>query len=402
MTNERIVTVGAPPTFRQQVALALGRSPEGVEWAPGIESAEELLAAMPGGADLVALSPGVREPDALAFAEVVSRRYPVTALVLVRDETPNGTLPSLVRAGFRDVVDLTRGGGDLHESLTRALTWSSSLRGMHGAPRQEDRGGRGVVVTVFSSKGGTGKTFVACNLAAGLAARTRRDTAVVDFDLDMGDVFAYFGSEPAHPLQDLVALDEDAERETVRETGSKLADHLWGYASPADPTAGAPSGESMARVLRTMRNCFDFTIVDGTCEYADHVLAAFDASDAVLLVSGLDIVGARHLSLAIQTLLSVGVPKERLRVILNRADSKVGLSPADVERVMNIKVDAMIPSSRDVPTSLNRGRPIVLTDPKSAVSKSVLEIADFVGKLTPTIGERFGAGPRRRGLLLNR
>ena len=75
---------------------------------------------------------------------------------------------------------------------------------------------------------------------------------------------------------------------------------------------------------------------------------------------GHDVVGVRHLSLALQTFLSLGFPRERFRVVLNRADSKVGLSPLDVERVMKVKVDTQIPSSRLVPVSLNRGEPVVV------------------------------------------
>ncbi len=94
----------------------------------------------------------------------------------------------------------------------------------------------------------------------------------------------------------------------------------------------------------------------------------FDLSDMICLVTGLDVVGVKHLSKALDTLLTIGLPRERFRVVLNRADSKVGLDASDVERVMKIQVDAMIPSSRLVPTSLNKGRPVVLDEPQSEVS----------------------------------
>jgi len=83
----------------------------------------------------------------------------------------------------------------------------------------------------------------------------------------------------------------------------------------------------------------------------------------------------KHLSKALDTLLTIGLPRERFRVVLNRADSKVGLDAADVERVMKIQVDAMIPSSRLVPTSLNKGRPVVLDEPTSEVSQSITSLA---------------------------
>src|SRR5204862_2665515 len=119
-------------------------------------------------------------------------------------------------------------------------------------------------------------------------------------------------------------------------------------------------------------------------DYSDSALVCFDLSDTICLVTSLDVVGVRHLSKSLDTLLSIGLPRDRFRVVLNRADSKVGLDPSDVERVMKIQVDAMIPSSRLVPSSLNKGRPIVLEEPTSEVSTAVRFVAQ---KLTGLLAE---------------
>jgi pilus assembly protein CpaE len=113
----------------------------------------------------------------------------------------------------------------------------------------------------------------------------------------------------------------------------------------------------------------------------------------ICLVTGLDVVGVKHLSKALDTLLTIGLPRERFRVVLNRADSKVGLDASDVERVMKIQVDAMIPSSRLVPTSLNKGRPVVLDEPQSEVAASITHLAvRFTGNDEATEGELVSAG----------
>ena len=85
--------------------------------------------------------------------------------------------------------------------------------------------------------------------------------------------------------------------------------------------------------------------------------------------------GVKHLSKALETLVTIGLPRERFRVVLNRADSKVGLDADDVERVMQIQVDAMIPSSVLVPISLNKGRPVYWEEPNSEVSLSIARLA---------------------------
>jgi pilus assembly protein CpaE len=116
----------------------------------------------------------------------------------------------------------------------------------------------------------------------------------------------------------------------------------------------------------------------------------FDLSDMICLVTSLDVVGVKHLSKALDTLLTIGLPRERFRVVLNRADSKVGLDASDVERVMKIRVDAMIPSSRLVPTSLNKGRPVVLEEPGSEVSQAIHSLAARFAGSADQVGELGG------------
>src|SRR5207237_6750469 len=103
--------------------------------------------------------------------------------------------------------------------------------------------------------------------------------------------------------------------------------------------------------------------------------SCFDLSDAICLVTALDVVGVKHPSKALDTLVGIGIPRERFRIVLNRADSKVGLDSSDVERVMKIQVDTMIPSSRLVPMSLNRGKPVYLEEPNSEITKSIRTLA---------------------------
>jgi pilus assembly protein CpaE len=145
-----------------------------------------------------------------------------------------------------------------------------------------------------------------------------------------------------------------------------------------DPGAHGVPGEAVGKLLRALRGTFAYTVVDSSADYSDHTLASFDAADAVYLITGLDIVGVRHLSLALNTLTSLGVPRERFRTVLNRADSKVGLDPEEVERVLKIEVDVRIPSSRLVPLSLNHGKPVYLGEPRSPVAKAIGSLADRI------------------------
>jgi pilus assembly protein CpaE len=401
VTEASVVAVGTPQSFRQQVARAIELGPEEVGWVQSATAAEELLLTAYQPVDVLVLSPEVKEPDALGLAEFVGRQAPGTAMVLVRDHTWNGLLPAAMRAGIRDVVDMTQGTEELRDAVERAVMWATNLRSAGMTQADGSPVTRGRILSIFSSKGGTGKTFLTSNLATAIAEVTGQDTAVVDLDIDMGDVFTYFGREPSATIQDLMELGEGADRSRIRSTGVQFAEHLWGFGAPPDPAAEAPAGEAIGKFLRALRSEFAWVVVDASVDYSDSALVCFDLSDSICLVTGLDVVGVKHLSKSLDTLLTIGLPRERFRVVLNRADSKVGLDATDVERVMKISVDAMIPSSRLVPTSLNKGRPVVLDEPNSEVAQAVRQLAvRFAGQAEAATASdgSFGSAKKKKRL----
>lgn len=390
--STRIVAVGAPSTFGQQVARTVGAAQDVISWVPTIIAAEEMLSGNGEGPIALILSPAVKDQDALALADHVARTAPATPIVVVRDRPPDGFLPLAMRAGIRDVVDLTQGSNELREALARAVAWSEKVRGAGETPTARPTR-RGRVHAFFSSKGGTGKSFLAANLAVALAARHGHPVALADLDVQVGDTLAYFGKEAKGTLADLLALGEDPELQAVLSAGTKVDSHVVGYSSPPEPAAEPLPAQAVGRLVRTLRSTYADTVVDTPAGYGDHVLAVMDVADDILLVAGLDVVSVRHMAVAVHTLSSLGVPRERFRVVLNRADSKVGLTPQDVEKATKVRVDALIPSSRLVPASLNQGVPVVSSEPRSPVAKSVVDLA---ASLAQDQGRSAPKEPKRR------
>ncbi|MGH2673371.1 MAG: AAA family ATPase [Actinomycetota bacterium] len=395
-SSRRVVAVGGSNTFPPEVARALGESPDAVSWLPSIASAQMALADGKESFDVVVLAPSVGDDEAIALAEFAARESPATAVLVVRDAPVDGAFPRLVRGGVRDVVDLTKGRSEFKDALHRALEWSSGMRG--SANGNGSHGPTGVIVSVFSTKGGTGKTFLSCNLAAALAERSGSRVALVDLDHDLGDVFASFRVEPSRTLQELLTLDEGADVETIAQLGTPLVKGVTGFGSRPDPRAEPIPGAAIARMLSALKEAFPFTVVDATSEYADHVLAALDLSDTVCLITGLDAIGVRHMTIAMQTLQSLGVPRDRLRFVVNRADSKVDLTIEDIERLVGVRIDGRIPSSPLVPRSVNRGRILWADQRRSDVAKGIEAFADLLrGTLAPQAVPVAANGHRRWG-----
>jgi pilus assembly protein CpaE len=373
VNGRRVIAVGGSMTFPPEVARALGASPDAVSWLPSIASAQRAIADGQERFDVVVLAPSVTDDEAIALADFAARESPATAVLVVRDAPVDGAFPRLIRGGVRDVVDLTKGRNEFRDALRRALDRTAVMR---GTANGNGHGPTGTIISIFSTKGGTGKTFLACNLAAALADRSGSRVALVDLDHDLGDVFAYFRAEPSRTLLEVATIEEGADPEAIAGLGTPLVSGVVGFGSRPDPRAEPLRGAAVARILTALRGAFAFTIVDATSEYSDHVLAALDLSDVICLVSGLDAIGVRHMSIAMHTLQNLGVPRDRLRFVVNRADSKVDLTIEDIERLVGIRVDGRIPSSPLVAQSINRGRLLWLDQRRSDVAKGIQVFAD--------------------------
>ena len=400
MTEASVVAVGTPQSFRQQLARSLEVEPDEVGWVQSATAAEELLIHAFGPIDVLVLSPEVKEPDALGLAEFVGRQAPGTAIVLVRDHTWNGLLPAAMRAGIRDVVDMTQGTEELRDAVERAVVWASNLRSV-GIARPESHGGPAGQDHLGLLLEGWGRARPSSPRTS--PARSRRSPAKTRRWSTSTSTWATCSptSGASRPRTSPTSWRSAraATHERIRDVGMQVTDHLWAYGAPADPTAEAPAGESIGKFLRAMRNDFPYVIVDASVDYSDSALVCFDLSELICLITSLDVVGVKHLGKALDTLLQIGLPRDRFRVVLNRADSKVGLDSSDVERVMKVQVDAMIPSSRLVPTSLNKGRPVVLDEPSSEVAVAVRQLAGKFAEVTSTtdgVAPANGDGGRKK------
>jgi pilus assembly protein CpaE len=396
MTDPRIVAVGGTPPFAIDVVRAMGGPPDAVPWLPSTSSAQRAMSDGHRAFDIVVLAPSVGDDEAIALAEFAGRESPTTAVLLVRDVPVDGAFPRLVRGGVRDVVDLTKGKSEFRDAMRRAVEWAS---GMRGTARASDSAARtGVIVSVFSTKGGTGKTFLACNLAAALAERSGSPVGLLDLDHDLGDVFAYFGAEPSRTLQELLTQDDAADAATIAQLGTPLGTGITGFGSLPDPRAEPIPGAAITRLIGNLRAAFRFSVVDASSEYSDHVLSALDLSDAICLVTGLDAIGVRHLSIAMQTLQNLGIRRDRLHYVVNRTDKRIALEIQDIERLLEIRVDGRIPSSPLVPRSINRGKLLWVEQRRSDVATAIEAFADrLMSKLAPVADGSTGRPRARKG-----
>jgi pilus assembly protein CpaE len=234
----------------------------------------------------------------------------------------------------------------------------------------------GKIITVFAAKGGCGKTTLAVNLGVVLAAGTDKRVCVVDLDLAFGDVAISTQLDPVRTITGALPM---AGHLDITGAASLLTsyrpglDMLLAPVGPGDVENVTPA--LVGELLAVLRGIFDYVVVDTPPQLSDHVLAAIDASAHLVLITTPDVPALKNLRVTLDVLDMLAYPAAQRFVVLNRSDSKVGLSPEDVERVVRGPVAARIPSSRDVPVSINKGMPITLDNPRHPVSQAITRFA---------------------------
>lgn len=238
------------------------------------------------------------------------------------------------------------------------------------------------VIVVVSPKGGSGKTAISSNLAVALAQRHPGRVVAVDLDVQFGDLGLALSLTPERTLAQL-ARGSQIDATTLKLHLTPSPHGLFVLAGANDPVDADSVGHAhVSQVLPLLAESFDYVIVDTPAGLDERTLAALECATDVLLVSSLDVTSIRSLRKAYDALDHLGIGAER-RLILNRADSKVGLDPSDAEDVMGMKIACSIPSSREVPLSLNLGTPVVASEPRSAVAKQLQLLAELYAPADP-------------------
>jgi len=341
---------------------------------------DEAMAALAAeGSDVLAaiFGPSLADRDALALAGALQQGTPDVSVLLIRRQESGELIRQALRVGIKDVLSSASDETAVRTAAARALEIARTLRGRLGGAAPTDPGeGRspGRVVTVFSSKGGCGKTFLSTNLAVALS-RGGAEVALVDLDLHFGDVAIMLHLFPSHTIYD-AAENPGLDALSLKSLLTRHDSGVWTLVAPTEPTiADTINPGAIGSILKLLRSAFDYVVIDTPPAFSEPVLAAFDESDWLVMLATLDVPSIKNLRLTLQTMELLHFPKSRIRVVVNRADSKVGLRLPDVEKLLSSPVDATIPSSRSVPLSVNKGSPIMLEEPKGPVADSIRRVA---------------------------
>ncbi len=363
--------------FEHEVKLAFDGNFTGVRfWDPSLGrmhpgQAVELIDAPP--SSVVVIGPGLPTPEAIDLAAAFDSARPDVCTVLVARPHPK-TFEMALRAGARDVIPQGTIGADLRQALARAAEaadrrqTTASLRSAEVVP--------GRVITVVGAKGGSGKTAVATNLAVGLAKGAPGRVAIVDLDLQFGDVASSVSISPQATMLDAAKTEAKITRTALKVFLEPHPSGFYALCAPNSPAeAGDVSAGTVAHVIELLAAEFDYVVVDTAAGLDEYALAAIERSSDLVLVCATDVPSVRSLRKALDALDLLGMTTAQRVLVLNRADARVGLARKDIEATLGLQVDVAVPSSRSVPISLNQGEPVMEADPRSPVAKALSQLA---------------------------
>ncbi|MQA25491.1 MAG: AAA family ATPase [Micromonosporaceae bacterium] len=346
-----------------------------------VATAQELAAALGRRPDelLVLFGPGAEITEVAAFVAEQRVARPALGVLLLCASVDVTVLGEAMRAGVREVVDAADIGA-VRTACARSLALSQQLAGASAASTGS---ADGRVVTVFAAKGGCGKTTMAVNLAVALADGGRRRVCVVDLDLAFGDVAIMLQLAPQRTVADAIPMTGGAhsagrvDETALRSLVTPYCPGVDALLAPTRPTDGDHVTRGLVSdLLAIARRLYDFVVVDTPPQFTDHVLAALDASDQYVLLATPDLPALKNLRITLDMFNLLDYPAAQRLVVLNRADAKVGLTGADIDRVISAPITAHIPSSRDVPVSINRGVPLLVDSPNHPASKAIRSLAN--------------------------
>ena len=303
-----------------------------------------------------------------AHGELPHARELRVPLILAAYGEPNGIVETGLAVGAADVLVLPQPSETLVFALRKAAATAASANG-----------DRGKVVTVFSPKGGSGKTVLATNLAAA-TARSGVDTLLIDLDLQFGDSALTLAVSPRATIADLAASQGDVDVEKLKafvSTDSRTGLSL--LPAPKRPEeADLVGAAQLAAILEAARSAFGAVVIDTGPLFDAPMLAALDHTEQLLLVCNPEVTSLKNVRIGLETIDRLGFPRERVSLVANRIGAAGAVARDDIEDALDTKIAFELPDDPEVPAAINRALPVVLADEGTSFSQAAGRLADTV------------------------
>lgn len=385
MRNPRLLILEDSPELAQQVARVaaeLRPRPEVSAWERVATVGDVLTDDGP--FDVLVVGQSMSTTSGLTKLQIIHDELPAMSIVLAFTERPEAHIRDIVRAGAIDLLHVPVADRTLQMALERAIELARAA-----APAPAPAAGpsvnrsapamRGTVLTTASATGGCGKTFLATNMGYYLHHYTGAKTAVIDLDLQFGEVSTALRLRPRYSIADLLAHEEGDGTATdlspyINEYMTPHESGVMVLSAPRDPSeADRIHPSDVTRVIEAARQHYEYVVVDTPSQLSEVVLAAFDESDALYVMATMDLPSVRNLGVFLNTLEKLKIPDDNVRLMLNKAESDIGIDVDQITRLFPQGFSAVLPYDREVSKSVNVGSPILAFNPGADISRRLTQ-----------------------------
>jgi len=370
----------------------------------GLESAHRLQP------DIVLTDVNMPVMDGIQLTETLASELPTSPVIIMSVQGERDYLRRAMRAGPREVLIKPFS----HDELVAAIRRVYQLEQKKGtflaktnppvpeAPPAPRSGGPAEVLLVFSGKGGVGKTVIATNLAVGLAEHTGGRVALVDLDLQFGDVGVMFNLDHSRSITELVDGSSGIDDESLAEVLASGPAGVKVLLAPISPElADLVTAEHVRSLMAELRKSFDYVVVDSSSHLTEFNLEVVELAQRVLVVTALTIPAIKDAKLTLKVLESLSVEPEKIMLVVNRIDSYADFNQGSIEQSLRTPVAVQIPHDpRVIGDAITNGQPFVIANRDAEVSRAVREL---VARIVPehaavAASPRNSDGKRRKGL----
>lgn len=352
---------------------------------PTARSINEAVTAIDGGElRMVLLGPSFANEESIDSVRALRNEDPALILIAVAEQITSALLRAAMRAGVQEVIESPLTEEKIEEAIQQFANDFMKRRPAVTAAAPGKTHQDGQVIVVMSAKGGSGKTVTATNVALLLTRFEDRRVALVDADLQFGDVCLVLQLEPRFTLVN--AAHEMHHLDTTL-LDSLLTEHPSGLkvmAAPLEPAfADDISTASLINVVELLKKSYDYVVVDTASLLDELLLSLLEKADVILQVVDMDLPSVKNAKLALETLRLLKFPTNKVKLVLNRSNARARLDDKEIEGALKMEIAAAIPSDGAVAASMNEGRPVVESAPRSRVAKGFESVAELVAGPIP-------------------
>ncbi|NLH46275.1 MAG: MinD/ParA family protein [Acholeplasmataceae bacterium] len=324
--------------------------------------------------DIILLDLNLPDLDGFAATELLTREVPHSNVILMGSKSGHEELRKAMLAGAKDYIVKPFPSEELLTALKQVYASALRRRGDVKNP------GDGKIITIFSPRGGVGKTALTANLGIALASNEECKVAILDCSLQFGDIAMTLNLMPKANIADMVTDIEHLDTNVLKRYMVPFKENLHILPAPFQPErAESITSQHISAITDLLKKHYHYILIDTAGVLNDITLTIMDSSDYILLLSVPDIMTCKNLRLALDTLNNLGYPEDKIVQILNRANSQSGLAVSEMEDILHSKFKVILPNDgKLVLSSLNRGKPFLISNPGSVLSRAVFSLADMI------------------------